>query len=734
MSAFVSLRTKLLLTTIFLLLVACESDQDQGPGPVREPVDRTAPIANPLESSYDTPLGVPPFHEIRAEHFRPALEKALERAAKRISEITDNPAEPDFDNTIHALEKAGREAARIVRLWYGLSAVGDEAAEEADSEVLTQLLNDHQHRILRNRALFARIEAVRGGTDLKTLEAEQQRLVEITWHRFRRAGAHLDKASREKLAELDHRIARLDRLYAETRRSATHRHELLVQDESRLDGLPESLVTLAQRSARDRGHIGSWAFTLHAHSFYPFMRHFSDRAAREELYRAWMARYRDVTRKDEDLGRLIEQLARLRAERAELLNFDSHLDFLLDDAAMADRATLERLIERLASAAREKAEEETERLSELAASDGMQGDLRPWDWWYYRERLLESAYELDQSSMREHFEISRVRDGLFMLANKLWGLTFQRRSDLPAWHMDADAFEVRDADGSTLGVLYFDPIHRRGKLGGGWTSTYRAQHRRDGERIAPVTAVVTNVTPAAAKMPALLSTEQVRTVSHEFGHALHNLLSDVDHAALAGTNVATDFVEFPALLLERWMLAPGMLSNYARHHRTGEALDDRAVEALQAQGKLTAGLETLELLAAIELDLALHGVPAGEVPDLETAEKRVREKLDLPAFVSPRHHGGGLASVFASQRSGGDFRTLWSRLLAADAFAAFEAAGLTDRELAGSLRDEILSRGSARDPADSWRAFRDRSPDARYLLDDLGLVANQLEEKTPSGE
>jgi peptidyl-dipeptidase Dcp len=734
MSDLVPLRTALLLTTIVFLTVACESDEDQGPGPVREPVDRTAPVGNPLESSYDTPFGVPPFHEIRGEHFHPALEKALGRAADRMTEITETEAEPDFENTIRALVNADREAGRVARVWYGMSAVGAEATQEADSEGLTALLSDHRHRVLRDRALFERIEKVRNGPGMKELDAEQRRLVETTWRRFRRAGAHLDETSREELAELDRRIAQLDRLYAETRRAATHRHELIVEDESRLDGLPESLVTLARRSARDRGHIEGWAFTLHAHSFYPFMRHFGDRAAREALYRAWMRRYRDVTRKDEDLGRLIERLARLRAERAALLGFDSHLDYLLGDTAMADRDTLRQLLDRLAGAAADKAAKERERLGELAASDGLAGNLRPWDWWYYRERLLESAFELDESSMREYFEVARVRDGLFMLANKLWGLTFQRRRELPAWHMNAAAFEVRDADGSTLGVLYFDPIHRRGKLGGGWTSNYRVQHRRSGERIDPVTAVVTNVTPPAARMPALLSTEQVRTLSHEFGHALHNLLSDVEYAALAGTNVPPDFVEFPALLLERWMLAPGILGNYARHHRTGETLDDRSVEALQAQETLTAGLETLELLAAIELDLALHGVPAAEVPDLETAEKRVREKLDLPDFISPRHHGGGLASFFASQRRGGDFRTLWSRMLAADAFAAFEAAGLTDRELAGSLREQILSRGNARDPMDSWRAFRGRAPDVRYLLQALGLARDQAEEKIPSGE
>ncbi|RFF26514.1 MULTISPECIES: M3 family metallopeptidase [unclassified Wenzhouxiangella] len=725
MSVFKFARFGLCSVVVVSLLIACESDQDQGPGPVRETVDRTAPLDNPIDSAYDTPFGVPPFHKIRSEHFRPALESAIEQAENRLADIADSDAEPDFDNTVRALEEAGRGVARIARLWYGMTAVGSESANEADGERLTRLLSEYEQRVLHDRALFERIKQVRNGEEMQQLDSQQRRLVEETWRRFRRAGALLDEAERNELAELDRRIAELDRRYARTRRSATHRHELFIEDETRLSGLPESLVLLARQSARDRGHAQGWAFTLHAHSFYPFMRHFEGRDEREQLYRAWMTRYQDVTRDDEDLGRLIERLAELRAERASLLGFDSHLDYLLDDAAISNRAELETLLDRLSAAAQKKAEQERERLGDIAAEDGIEGELQPWDWWYYRERLIESTMELEDYSVRRWFEISQVRDGLFTLANRLWGLTFHRRSELPTWHLDVSTFEVRDPAGSTLGLVYFDPTHRSGKQGGAWTSHYRVQRHEDGDRVSPVAAIVTNVTPPAADMPALLSPQQVRTQFHEFGHALHSLFSDVEYAALAGTNVPPDFVEFPALLLERWALEPEMLRGYARHHETGNLLDDSAIDALQKRAQLTAGLETLELLAAIELDLALHGASAGDVPDLETAERRVREKLELPAFVSPRHHGGGLASLFASQRRGGDFQTLWSELLAADAFAAFKQAGLTNRELAEKLRDEVLSRGNSRDPMDSWQAFRGRDPQVRFLLTARGLDGDQ---------
>ena len=722
-------------TLALILLCAC------GPAPdtAGEPPEAPPTCTNPLGPGCMSGDPVPPFDRIDPSHFLPALKTAIERADERIAAIAANPNRPTFDNTVAAQHASGRQVARIARLWYGLAAVENTPEIMAAGEEFSRLLGEHERRVLRDRALFERIDGLHGETTGSGLSPQQQRLVAETWRRFRRAGAHLDDDRLEELAEIDRRIDELDERYRQERRAATHRHELLIDEPDRLTGLPASLVEQARQAASDRGHESGWAFTLHAHSFYPFMRHFPGRAERRQLYRAWMTRYRDVLRSDEDLGRIIDRLARLRAERAAVLGFDSHLDALLDDASLPDRRTLEVLLDRLADTATVRAAAEQRKLRALARADGIEGDLQPWDWWYYRQRLLEQGPD---GQADQWLPLDAVVEGAFGLAADLWGLRFRPREDLPAWHPDMKAYEVIDRGGRALGIVYLDPIHRRGKRGGAWTSQYRVQDVESGKRTLPVLAVVANLPPPTADGPALLSVDQVRTLFHEFGHALHGLLSDVSYAALAGTNVPADFVEFPALIFERWALAPEVITGYARHYRSGESLGLDVAASLARADRPTPGLETLELIAAIQLDLALHGAPQGRVPALEEAEKRIREDLRLPALVSARHHGGGLASVFARRRHGGDFRTLWSELLASDAFAAFEENGTIDRELAERLRAEILARGNARAPMASWRAFRGREPQIRYLIEARGLDGkgreearpDQAVENTPSGE
>lgn len=698
-----------------ILLTACGPASD----PQTEATDIALPCSNPLATDCGATQAVPAFDRIVPDHFPPAMRTAIERSNVLIASITDNPAPPDFANTIGAFEKASAEVTRIARIWFGLAAVDSGFRDGASADLLGDLLTAHERRILTDEALFRRIDRLHAALPGSGATAQQRRLIEETWRRFRRAGAHLEEDQRQELDAIDRRIAALDREYEQLRQAATHRHELLIEDPDRLDGLPASLIELAHRTARDRGYASGWVFTLHAHSFYPFMRHFPGREERHRLYRAWMTRYRDVLRSDEDLGRLIDRLARLRARRAAVLGFESHVDYLLDDASLPGRQALTGLLDRMAGAARIRAEGEHARLMALAAEDGVEGRLQPWDWWYYRQRLHEA--EGSDKRLAEWLGLEAVEAAMFGLAGRLWGLQFRLREDLPAWHPKVRAYQVLDRSGTALGILYLDPIHRFGKRGGAWTSRYRVQHTQAGRRVAPVVAMVTNLPPAGPDSPTLLSPEQVRTLFHEFGHALHSLLSNVEHASLAGTNVPPDFVEFPALLLERWALAPEVLRDHARHFRSDAALDPARIRQLQRQAGLTSGLETLELLAAIELDLALHGARAGQVPDLESAERDVRERLRLPAMISPRHHGGGLASVFASHRHGGDFRTLWAELLAGDAFAAFRDRGILNRELAGRLREEILAQGNARPPMVSWQAFRGRAPDARFLLEDRHL-------------
>lgn len=711
-----------LAATVATVLISCDQAPEEAEPAPDPDTSRDQPTAsNPLLNRYLTPFGAPPFHELNADHFLPALESAIEDHHTAIEEIVNEPAEPDFENTVAALERSSAELSRIARTFFGLISVSPNPDFQTVAPEFSARLSARNDAVLFNEALHERIEHVAENMEKFDLDEEQERLVELTRARFARAGAGLDSSDQERLETLNSNLAELHRTLAQALREATHDHELLIEDDARLNDLPESLVNLAARSARDRGHDQGWAFTLHTHSFYPFLRHFPGRESRREHYQAWSQRV-EHRGNQQPPAELMHRIALLRAERAELLGYDSHIDYLLADSTLGSRQQLREMLDRITEAAHERAENDLAQLQELAGADGLEGELRPWDWWYYRERLREQELDLSDAEVRNWFSLEQVRDGAFALANRLWGLTFRLRSDLPNWSPDVTSYEVRDAMGESLGVLYLDLVHRPEKQGGAWSSSFRAQHHSDGERVAPIVANIANFPPAAAGMPSMLSPEETRTLFHEFGHALHELFSDVRYASLAGSAVPGDFVEFPALLTERWALEPEVVRMYAYHHETGNLIDDETVQALQHESRLVSGLETLQYIAAIELDLALHGVGEDEVPELEEAEAAVAERLDLPEMLSPRHYGQGLAALFSAPREGGDYRSLWSEIMAADAFAAFEESTIMDREIIDRLRDEILRHGNARDPMESWQAFRGREPDIQYFLEARGLT------------
>lgn len=704
-----------------VLVAGCGQEPEQAepaPQPDTSTTDREA--TNPLLDRYLTPYSAPPFHKLEAGHFQPALEEAISDHQSTIDEITDNPEAPDFDNTIAALEHSSADLSRIARTFFALSAVSPDDAFREIAPEISRRLSSHNDAVVFNAELGERVRAAAEQTRADSYDPEQVRLAELTVDRFESAGAELEKDQQQRLESINSRLAENLQAFEQALREATHDHELLIEDESALTGLPDNLINLAARSARDRGHQHGWLFTLYAHSFYPFMKHFPERVKRQDHYQAWIEQFGHAG-SGPSPRELMQRIAGLRAERAELLGYDSHIDYLLADSTLGDRESLRAILDRMTEAARKRSRRELEQLRDLAAEDGVEGELEPWDWWYYRQRLRESELELGDGQLRNWFELEQAREGAFALANRLWGLSFRARTDLPVWHPGVSSFEVRDARGRELGVLYTDYLNRPGKRGGAWTSIFRAQRRDQGERVAPIVTNVANFPPPAAGSPSLLDPDQVRTLFHEFGHALHELLSEVRYASLAGSAVPADFVEFPALLMERWALHPEALRMYAYHHETGNLIDDEAMQSLQRELRLLPGLELLQYIASIELDLALHGVGAEEVPDLEAAEKAIAERLELPRALSPRHHGLGVAGLFAVPRTGGDFRTLWSEILAADAFAAFEEATATDRRLTDRLREEILKRGNSRDHMESWQAFRGRAPEMHHFLEARGL-------------
>ncbi|QKK03096.1 MAG: M3 family metallopeptidase [Pseudomonadota bacterium] len=706
-----------LVVTASLILTACEqSPPSETPGPVRKPNDTVATPQNPLDSRYLTPFETPPFHEIHPEHFLPALDEAISAATEASKSIASAPSKATFDNTIAALERASDDVNRIARTFYGLAAVSPDPQLHSMAEPVAARLAAFRNAVLQHKPLFDRVATVHDQLQSRDLTPEQRRLTERTHRQFLRSGARLPTEDQARLRRIEEELAELIERFERQRRQATHDHEFIVENPELLETLPNALVQLAQRSARDRGHTKGWVFTLHAHSLYPFLRHYPERSDRRQIYQAWLERF-NAESQNSRLAELSRRIAEKRARRAELLGYSSHIDYELDGSMTSDRRMLRSLLDRLAEAARKRARDELLELRQLARADGIEAPLEPWDRWYYAERLRERELSFREADLRSWFVYDNVREGAFSVANRLWGLSFHPRSNLPVWHLDTEAFEVEDERGNHLGVLYVDALHRPGKQAGAWTSTYRPQHYDDNERVGPVAAIVGNFTPAPPGLPSLLTPDEARMLFHEMGHALHVLLSDVRHASLAGTSVPADFVEFPALLFEQWALAPEILRGYAYHHETGSVIGDDVVEALRASERLTSGIEMLEFLAAIELDLMLHDTDSGSVPDLAAAEAAVRERLGLPEVLSHRHYAGGVADLFAERQRSGDFQTLVARMLAHDAFAAFKSGSLIDRNLAERLRQEILARGNARPPAESWQAFRGRSPDPAYLLD-----------------
>ena len=708
----------LLAALLPLALVACEQAPREEEPDRPEPQERrpAIPADNPLLSRYLTPFRTPPFHRLEAEHFLPALEQAIEDHRAVVTEVTGDSEAAGFANTIEALEHADRDLARVTRTLVGLIAVSDEPALQEIAPEFSARQADYEHAVLFNDELFDRVASVHDRIDSLAEGPEQRRLIELTHRRFVHAGAEAGEQEQERLREINARLAELENQLDPVLRKAWTEHELLIEDESLLQGLPETLVNLAVRSAREHGHPSGWVFTLHEHSLQPFLAHFPEREQRQAMYEAWIGPFGN----EAEWAELAGQVAELRAERAELLGFDSHLDHVLADSTMGSRERLRELLDDITAAARERLPEDIDRLESLARADGLNESLQPWDWWYYRERLREAELGQTDSELRDWFTLEQVRDGAFALANRLWGMSFHVRTDLPLWDTDVETYEIRDAMGDHLGVIYLDHRHREGKRAGHWTFVLRPAHRDGDERIAPVVTNVANFPRAAAGLPSLLSPGNVEILFREFGHAMHELLSDVAYPTTAASALPSDFAEFAGQLVQRWALQPEVLRMHAYHHETGGMITDEAIDALAQDKRLLAAIETMQQIAIIELDLALHGVGTGEVPALTEAMESVQERLELPAMVTAHFHENGLAGLFTPHQAS-SYQALWAAMLADDAFAAFEETTILDRNLAESLKEEIFVPGNSRDPMASWQAFRKRDPQLEHLLNTRGL-------------
>src|SRR4051794_33171034 len=675
---------------------------------------------NPLLKAWETPLATPPFDDIEPEHFLPAFEQAFADHAAEISAITHDPAVPDFANTITALERSGKLLTKVSAVFYDLvSAHSNPAILEIDTQVSSRMAR-HWNPIMMNAVLFGRIAMLHDNRTTLGLTSEQARLLDRTYTRFQRAGAGLTEEAKKRMAEINERLAHL---------GTTFNHHLLGDEQDWLlelgeadrEGLSESFIAACKSAAEERGMAGKAIVPLSRSSVEPFLKTPARRDLREKVYRAFLARGDNNNANDNNA--IISEILALREESARLLGFPTFAAYRLEDSMAKTPAAVRGLLERVWKPARARALADRDALQALVAEEGGNFKLAPWDWRYYAEKLRQRRANFDDAAVKPYLTLDNMIAAAFDCATKLFGVTFSELKDIPVWHPDVRVWEVKGPDGQHKALFYGDYFARPSKRSGAWMTSLRDQQKLDGD-IAPLVINVCNFAKGADGEPSLLSPDDTRTLFHEFGHGLHGMLSNVTYPSLSGTSVFTDFVELPSQLYEHWQEQPQVLRQFAKHYQTGEPLPDDLLKRFLAARKFNQGFATVEFVSSALIDLEFHTQPAQASRDVRAFEKAELEKIGMPAEISLRHRPTQFGHIFSGDHyASGYYSYMWSEVMDADAFGAFEEAGnIFDPAIAKRLHDDIYSSGGSRDPEDAYIAFRGREPEADALLRRRGLL------------
>lgn len=671
---------------------------------------------NPLLIEFGTPFGVPPFAEIHPGHYLPAFEKAMAAQLAEIDRLVEQNPAPVFSSLMAPFFNSGARLQQVAAVFYSqVSACGTDELLQIQAKV-DPLMAAHQDAILLNEKLFAGISRVYENRRTDNLGTEDLYLLESAYLDFVRNGARLEPQEKQRLTSLNQELASLEAAFQENLLKENRAFQLVIEKEEDLAGLPAGVIAAAVEEAEASGHPGKWIFTTDKPSLLPFLTYAQNRKLRQELFQAYTSRGDRDNRNDnkEILARIFD----LRVEKALLLGYENYADYVLE-AKMAGRSdTVMEFLDRLWPPALKAAEKEAAALQKLADSEGDSFELAPWDWWYYAEKERLARYALDDSELRPYFKLENVINGVFLVAGRLFGLQFSLPGEIPRPHAEALAYEVREADGSLVGLLYLDLHPRPGKQVGAWCGSYRDTRKLEGKRVLPIITVVGNLTRPGRENPALLSLDEVSTLFHEFGHALDFLLAENSYIY---TNIATDFVELPSQIMEHWALEPEVLREYARHHASGTAIPDALIEKIKKSSLFNQGFSNTEYLAACLLDLAYHTRGQAGPLDIRSFEQDLFRKIGLIPQILPRYRSTYFAHIAAWGYSAGYYSYIWSGVLDCDAFAAFEETSLFDPETALSFRRNVLEKNGSADPAELFRAFRGRDARIEYLLKKRGL-------------
>lgn len=686
------------------------SEQESAQGPISD--------TNPFFNEWTTPFGAPPFGEIRTEHFLPAFEQGMQEQNKEIAQIVNEDAAPTFENTLAQMERSGSSLTRVSRVFFNLTNTESNDELQALQRELSPKLTRHRNEIRMNTKLFERVKAVYDSRSLTGLDDEQIRLTERIYNDFVRAGADLSDSDKARLASINEQLSSLSTSFGQNHLNDTRAFSLVL-DKNDLDGLPQSVVAAAAAQAASRGLENKYVITLQRSSVQPFLQFSTRRDLRKQAFEGWALRGDNDNEFDNKEN--INQIVALRAERAQLLGYDHHSDYVLSNSmAETPEAAMELLL-KVWEPAVNMAEQEKQWMLELMEAEGVEHDFEPWDWRFYAEKVRKSRFNLDQSEITQYFELNNMIEAQFYVANRLFGLSFEERTDIPLYNPVVRVWEVKDAEDNSIGLFFGDYYARDTKRSGAWMSSFRTQQKLDGE-VKPLILNNMNLNKPADGEPTLLSYGDAVTLFHEFGHALHGLLSNVTYPTLSGTNVPRDWVEFPAQIYEHFIAQPEMLKMFAKHYETNEPMPDELIQRIKNASTFNQGFATVEFTASALVDMAYHQKTAVEPFDVREFEERILNEYGKPAEIIMRHRSTHFGHIFSGGYSSAYYAYMWSEILDADGFDAFiEANDIFDEATAQRLYDFVFSRGDTLNYLDAYKGFRGREPTTDALLRNRGL-------------
>ena len=671
---------------------------------------------NPFYGQYDTPFNIPPFEKIKPEDYIPAMEKGMEEQNEEITAIINNPEAPTWNNTMKPLDASGELLRKVLRVYYNqISANTNDELQKIQTE-MSPKISAHFDEISLNPELFERIKAVYENRIKFNLTDEEKYLLENHYKELVRNGANLSPEKKDKLKAINQKLSKLEVKFNQNLLEETNKYKIVIDNKKDLEGLPESVIAAGASEAKSDGLEGKWVYTVQRPSMYPFLTYAKNRDLREKLYNYYINRANHNDKFDNK--DIVAEIVSLRAEKARLLGYKSHADLVLEPRMAHTPDKAYDLLNKIWKAALPVAKKEAAMMQDMIDKEGGNFKLQSWDWWYYAEKIRKAKYNLDEGEIRPYFELSNVRDGVFWTANQLYGITFTRLNDVPLPHPDAEAYEVKEADGSHLGVLFMDFFPRESKRGGAWCDSYQEHRVVNGKEEMPIVTIVTNVTKPSGDIPSLLSVDEVETIFHEFGHALDALFSKVSYNT---TYIAWDFVELPSQIDEHWAMEPEVLKHYAKNYKTGEVIPESLVKKMDAASKFNQGFVNVEYLAAAMLDLAYHTLEAPVNINIEKFEGDYLGSIGLIPEIVSRYRTTYFAHIIGGYDAG-YYSYIWAAVLDNDAFEAFRENGIFDKKTAESFRKNILEKNGIEDPMKMYIDFRGREPKIEPLLKNRGLM------------